>query len=346
MQPNAPSELNCVGLVIIGRNEGERFRECLESLPPGLPTIYVDSGSTDDSVALAEAAGVQVVHLSSKPGFTAARARNAGWQALLAEHSHLRFIQFLDGDCALDPNWLKSSLAEIVNQREFAVVFGQLKERYPERSFFNAMCDREWDVPIGAVRACGGNALIRVKALLQADGYNEKLIAGEEPDLCLRMRAQGWSIHRIPPKMATHDAAILDFGSWWKRARRAGHAYAEHVASHKRFADPDWMRALASMTVWAIFIPGLSIFGVLAAIFSNPLYLIFSLVGGLAFVLQFIRLMRRRVADGLTTQVAYGEAFLLLMAKFAHFAGAVTYCFNKLSGRRARIIEYKLSSTE
>lgn len=335
------SEPRPIGIVAIGRNEGKRLQECLAALPDNTPAVYVDSGSTDESVSHALAAGLQVVHLSKELGFTAAKARNKGWRALLSTHPDLEFIQFLDGDCALDPNWLINACAEVEGKDRLGAVFGRLQERFPDHSIYNAMCDREWDVPVGEVRTCGGNALVRVDALVQTGGYNDNLIAGEEPDLCLRMRAQGWVIQRIAPKMATHDAAILNFSSWWKRATRAGHAYAEHVAIHGRLADPDWKRAIVSMIVWGILLPCFFLFGALLGFVSAGLWGVISLCVGLIYVLQIMRMFYQGVARGLSNEVAFREAGLLLIAKFAHVKGTTSFFFNRLRGHRSKIIEYK-----
>ena len=55
-----------LGVVAIGRNEGERLRCCLNSVVGrGLPVVYVDSSSTDSSVELARSMGVEVVELDS-----------------------------------------------------------------------------------------------------------------------------------------------------------------------------------------------------------------------------------------------------------------------------------------
>ncbi|MFV4725620.1 glycosyltransferase, partial [Mycobacterium tuberculosis] len=119
-----------------------------------------------------------------------------------------------------------------------AVVFGRRRERFPERSIYNRMCDDEWNVPVGPALSCGGDALFRWSALEAAGGYSDDLVAGEEPDLCLRLRQQGWQIERIDREMTLHDAAILCFGSWWKRARRSGFSYAAHCLRHGERAIP------------------------------------------------------------------------------------------------------------
>ena len=94
MQNSLSQTLDGAGLVVIHRNEGQWFRACLASLPDGFPAVYIDPGSTDHSVANAEAADVQVVHLLTECGFTAARARNLGLRTLLHTCPNLHFVQF------------------------------------------------------------------------------------------------------------------------------------------------------------------------------------------------------------------------------------------------------------
>lgn len=330
-----------VGIVAIGRNEGERFKACLASLPSHLPVVYVDSGSTDGSVEFARANGAVVVDLPQVPGFTAARARNAGWRRLIADRPDLRYVQFIDGDCALDDAWTPRARQVLDNDPRLAVVFGRRRERFPEASLYNAQCDREWDVPVGDVRACGGDALMRVAALDQVGGYADDLIAGEEPDLCLRMRQSGWQVRRIEGEMTLHDAAILRFSTWWKRARRAGHAYAEHVWRHRANADPDWTRQMWSMMLWAGVLPLMLIAGLALALIGQRLGLLISFGVVALYAAQYARMVRRGVKAGAPATYAMGDAALMFAAKFAHLAGTWTFLVNLLGGRRPRIIEYK-----
>ena len=54
--------MSTVGIVAIGRNEGERLHRCLNSVVGrGLTLVYVDSGSTDGSIKLARNLGVEGV---------------------------------------------------------------------------------------------------------------------------------------------------------------------------------------------------------------------------------------------------------------------------------------------
>src|SRR3712207_5830630 len=202
-----PAVTEDLGVVIIGRNEGERLKASLRSLDAVPHRVYVDSGSTDGSQEAARKAGFELVELAVPPGFTAARARNAGLERLLERHPNLRFVQMADGHCKVAPGWIGPALEALEADQRLPLVCGRRGERHPNASINSRLCDIEWDVPVGEARSCGGDALCRVEALRAAGGYSSDLIAGEEPDLCLRLRRLGWRIRRIDAEMTLHDAA-------------------------------------------------------------------------------------------------------------------------------------------
>lgn len=334
--------LDRVGVVVIGRNEGERLKRCLRSLPRDVATVYVDSGSTDGSVEFARSLGVMTVDLDTSMGFTAARARNAGWRALAAAGTSPRFIQFVDGDCEMAPGWLECAEAALGADSQLAAVFGRLRERYPERSLYNRLCDEEWNVPPGEVNACGGIAMLRTEALAQAGGYSEDLIAGEEPDLCLRMRNRGWRVHCIAEEMAWHDANMLSFGAWWKRTRRSGYAYCAHVLRHGKASDPVWRRQVVSIAFWGFGWP-------LATILTAALVSRVSLVGALgilallalSYLLQLGRIATRRYRSGTVARTATFYAILIIIGKFVEMGGVLRCLRDRLARRTGTLIEHK-----
>src|SRR5207249_590682 len=108
-----------VGVVAIGRNEGERLGVCLASaLRDCAHVVYVDSGSTDGSVALARDLGAQVLELDLSIPFTAARARNAGFDKLLHIAPDVEFVQFVDGDCEIVENWISCAMFEMTSDAD------------------------------------------------------------------------------------------------------------------------------------------------------------------------------------------------------------------------------------
>ena len=184
-----------IGAVVIGRNEGDRLKQCLTSLCNDIEHIvYVDSGSTDGSVEMALEMSVRVVELDMTKPFTAARARNAGLAVLLESNPQLDYVQFVDGDCEVQRSWLGLAFEFLSSHPDFAAVCGRRRERYPTATIYNQLCDIEWDTPIGEAKACGGDALFRVSALTSVDGYQDSLIAGEEPEMCFRMRQGGFCL--------------------------------------------------------------------------------------------------------------------------------------------------------
>ena len=245
-----------VGVVVIGRNEGERLRRCLESVvAPGRHVVYVDSGSTDDSVAMAQSKGVDIVALDMRIPFTAARARNAGFARLQALAPQCHLVQFVDGDCELIDGWLTAAHRFLDERNDVACVCGRLQERFPERSIYNRLCDLEWDRPPGETDACGGIALMRSEVFSSVGGFNQDLVAGEEPELCARLRGQGWKVWRLPGRMAWHDANMLRFGQWWKRSTRVGYAFAQSAWLRRSSGERPYLKARLRAWVWAAVLP-------------------------------------------------------------------------------------------
>lgn len=314
-----------VAAVVIGRNEGERFRRCLASLQGRVGRIvYVDSGSTDGSVEWAQAQGAQVVTLDRDRPFTAARARNAGFAALEGE---AEFVQFVDGDCEVDPAWIETALAFLAAHPQAAVACGRRREKFPGASVYNRLCDREWDTPIGQAQACGGDALIRAAALAQVGGYDPGLIAGEEPEMCLRLRRAGWQVWRLEAEMTLHDAAITRLSQWWKRTKRAGHAYAEgaHLHPGGGLGEAGQRRAL----LWGLALPVLALSGTVFTPFALALFALWPL--------QVARLAAR---EGFS-RFGWQMGFFNTLGKLAEAQGALDFHLGRLTGQRSGLIEYK-----
>ncbi len=210
---------------------------------------------TDGSVTLARSMGAEVVKLDIMLPFTAARARNAGFERLLQVDQDVEFVQVVDGDCEVAPDWLDQARAVLEARRDVAVVYGRRRERYRDQTIYNRLADLEWDVPIGEVKACGGDAMIRMEAFRRVGGYDPSIIAAEDDELCLRIRGQGWKVLRIDAEMTRHDMAMTRFTQWWKRAIRCGHAYAEGSARHGRTPERHFVHQMRSTIVWGLLLP-------------------------------------------------------------------------------------------
>jgi glycosyltransferase involved in cell wall biosynthesis len=335
---DSPARLPVVSVVVIGRNEGERLVRCLESIAAmetegfAVETLYVDSASTDGSPQRAAALRARVIEVRPQRP-SAALGRNAGWRATSAD-----FVLFLDGDTQLHPLFVRRAL-EAMRDPAVAVVWGHRREAHPEQSIYVRALDLDWIYPPGPGEFCGGDALMRRDVLEKVGGFDASLIAGEEPELCRRIRAQGHAILHIDAPMTLHDLAITRFSAYWKRAYRAGHAYAELAARFKGSDDPLWqaearrnlfhgglLLAMVAVLPMTIFWPWLGA-GIVAGVFG--------LLGR-----TFLRCAWK--SGDLNTRLLY--------AVHSHFqqlpilAGQVGYRLGARSGRQHRLIEYKCSN--
>lgn len=326
-----------VGIVAIGRNEGERLRRCLLSLVEfSSYIVYVDSGSTDESMEVARSLSVNVVDLDLSIPFTAARARNTGFEHLLKVNPNIQFVQFVDGDCEVVQGWLEEAYRQLQTHPEIAVVCGRRREKFPENSIYNRLCDLEWDSAIGESKYCGGDAMMRVSALRQVGGYNPNLIAGEEPELCVRLRQQGWKIWRINAEMTLHDAQMLVFPQWWKRNIRGGHAYAEGAYLHGKSPERHWLKDSRSIWLWGFIIPLLS----LSLVVLTHGWSLMLLLG---YPLLTYRIYKNKSQEGLSNQDAFLYAIFCVIGKFPQLQGQIQFHVNRFLGKQNRLIEYKLS---
>lgn len=321
-----------IGVVVIGRNEGQRLEHCLASLRGGADKIvYVDSGSTDGSVQMALARGVQVLALDLSVPFTAARARNEGFSCLQRLLPAMRHVQFVDGDCEVDAGWLAKAQAFLDAHPEVAVVCGRRRERFPQRSVYNLLCDLEWDTPTGQAKACGGDALMRADAFTAVGGYRGDLIAGEEPELCVRLRANDWKIWRLADEMTLHDAAMTRFSQWWRRSMRTGYAFAEGTFLHGAAPELHWQRESRRAWIWGLGLP----LGIVLA--SVPLGG-WGLLLGLIYPLQAVRLARR---GSRSARENWLQAVFLVLGKFPEMLGQLKFLLNRYGSGKAALIEYK-----
>ncbi len=328
-----------VGIVAIGRNEGERLRACLASLAgKSHPIVYVDSGSSDGSPELAASMGAEVHQLDAARPFCASRARQEGAERLLVARPDLASLFFVDADCVVTEGWIERAAQALETDPKLGAVCGRRRERHPHTSPYNLLCDYEWDTPIGECNAVGGDALFRVAAYQQAGGFDPTVPAGEEPELCQRLRRAGWKLERIDADMTVHDAALTRFAPWWRRQVRTGYSGADVEA---RFGLGLFDRLIRGAAFWSFVFP----LGVLLlALVGWSLWQaagVAAVVGlaAIALLLQAARLAARVKDRPWADRLRI--ASLTLLAKPAIAWGALRYRFDRFRGRGARLLEYK-----
>jgi glycosyltransferase involved in cell wall biosynthesis len=325
-----------IGIVAIGRNEGERLKRCLASISDcARAVVYVDSGSTDGSAQAARELGAVVVELDLSIPFTAARARNEGVARLLELYPQIEFVQFVDGDCEIVPGWIERAFETLSSHPGVAVVCGRRRERFPDRTVYNKLCDIEWNTPIGPAKACGGDSMMRLAAFGQVNGFDASCICGEEPELCVRLRAQGWQVLRIDRDMTLHDADMTRFSQWWKRMVRGGWAYAQGAAMHGAPPERHCIKQRRSVFAWGLGLPLLAFAPAWWTWGASLLLLPFG------YGLLSAKVYRYRRGRGDNPRDARRYAIFTTLGKLPECLGQLRYYRTRLTGRRATLIEYK-----
>ncbi|GAB4466011.1 MAG: hypothetical protein OHK0037_21340 [Elainellaceae cyanobacterium] len=335
--------MNKFGVVVIGRNEGDRLLNCLKTLkrqlPDHFPIVYVDSGSSDGSLEAAESLGIHAISLDPSMPFTMARGRNSGFEYLTTKYN-LAYIQFIDGDCELVDGWLERAVETFKeHDQSLAIVCGRRRERFPEASIYNKLIDLEWKKPIGEVQSCGGDSLVKVTAIKEVGGFNSSLICGEEPELCIRLRRRGWKILSIDADMTLHDADIKAFSQWWRRLTRSGWAGAQGMDLYG--APPERYKVQECFKCW-LWGPILLSFSIILCFLVSP-YSIFLL---LIYPLQMFRYYQKIAEYDMSTLDKIHGSFLFVLIKFPHAVGQVMYFVSKLRNTPLSLIEYKSSSKD
>lgn len=319
-----------LGAVVIGRNEGERLKACLASLAPlGRRVVYVDSGSADGSPDFARSLGLTVVELDTATPFSAAKARNAGFQALL-DTEPVDAVQFVDGDCVVAGQWLRTGAEALAADPELGLVTGWRSELHPQASVYNAMCEVEWHRPAGDISTCGGDMMVRAEAFAAVGGFDPTVIAAEDDEFCLRLGKAGWRLRRLPVSMTLHDADMRRFSQWWRRSVRNGHGFAQLGVMHPPHLQRERLRVwLYGSTLPLVFLLGYVI---------TPWL---SLAALSVYALSFTKTARDLNRKGLNRTLAIKQAALLTLAKLPNLLGMLTYYRRSWAGRDMQIIEYK-----
>jgi cellulose synthase/poly-beta-1,6-N-acetylglucosamine synthase-like glycosyltransferase len=303
----------------------------------GHVVVYVDSGSTDDSPALARRLGAVALELDTSRPFTAARARNVGFEYLTRHCPEVEFVQFVDADCEVADDWLQRAERELKLNPRLAAVCGRRRERHPHSSLYNRLCDLEWDGPPGEATSFGGDVMIRASALREAGGYNPSIIAAEDTELAVRLRLAGWHISRLDADMTRHDAAMTRLDQWWRRSIRAGHGFAENCALHGHGPLRHYLHESRRIWFWGFLLP---IVALAFAWVTHGLTLLLLT----AYVFAYRRALQAARSRSWSENDARLYARYCTWGKFPEALGQLVYWRNRLLGQSSRIIEYKAAA--
>jgi glycosyltransferase involved in cell wall biosynthesis len=335
-RPEWNVDLSKVGVVAIGRNEGERLERALKAVARLIPrVVYVDSGSTDGSNLMASGLGVTVAELDRTQPFTHAKARNLGFETIMRMQPDLELVHFIDGDCEIVEGWIERAVTFLRERPDIAWVCGRVLELFPERSLYNHLRWMEWNWdPFGEVAGSAGNGLTRVSAVKQVGGFDGSLIGGADLEICLRMRQKCGKIWRLDADMCRHDSAMYTYGQWWRRNLRAGHVYAEGAWMHGRGPARYHVRPTISNFFWAYALPAAAIAPAWAT--AGASLLLFAL-----YPVKTVQIAWRMRRQGYGWKDALLYAFFCITDKLPMAIGQTIFLLRTLSRRGHVLMEYK-----
>lgn len=315
-----------ISVVIIGLNASVHIQSCIESVfacnypQEQIEIIYVDGGSSDQSVALAKVYDqVKVIELNSdrpSPG----KGRNVG----LSYASH-NYVQFLDSDTQLDSNWLAQAVG-ILKNSEIASVSGNLDEVFPEKNFYHRVANLEWcnKTYEGYSQTFGGIVLVKKNLVEELGGYDENTHVGEDPDLSFRMHLKGYRHYELAIPMVEHDINMTSFKRYMKRCIRSGYGYALLGLRYRHTKEKLWFDKLLKRILrvfLVLFIASITYF-----IYPSLAFVLFFLLSFKDTILWFR--WKKRYQLSVSRSIEYG--FHLDLANFFQFIGISHYFFRNV----------------
>lgn len=236
--PPAANLLAEVTLVIVSFNSGGVLGACLASLPAGVRVLVVDNASSDDSLAIAGRHGAEVVEATRNLGF--GRAANLGFAL-----AGTRYGLLLNADTRCTPGTIEALataaerypeaglLAPRIATEDGGLQFGHLPilERRRGRG-----------MPVPPEGDCcapyvGGAAMFfRLDAFRAVGGFDPEIfLYYEDDDICMRLRAAGWSLVHVDAARLAHGSgrssapsAAISHGKEWHMGWSRQHMLRKH----------------------------------------------------------------------------------------------------------------------
>jgi len=196
--------MNC-SIVIRAYNEEKHIGRLLEGIQQqtvkDVEIILVDSGSTDQTVSVAESFGVRLVHIPSGE-FTFGRSLNFGVRAVTRE-----FVVIVSAHVyPVYPDWLESLLSPFEDEK-VALTYGKQrgyeKSKYSEHQIFHQWYSDDSKPNQDTAFCNNANAAIR-KSLWEKNPYDETLTGLEDLAWGKWAKEQGYKIAYVAEAEIVH----------------------------------------------------------------------------------------------------------------------------------------------
>ncbi|MEQ1929484.1 MAG: AAA family ATPase [Parvularculaceae bacterium] len=334
-----PAAATAIGVVIV---DGSITPEAaIRAVADVGDLVFVAQSSDQESIEAARRAGVDVVEVADR-ALTFGRARNAGYRQLKKRRPALNYVQFIDSDVALDPQWLSAAAKFMDRRPEVAAIEGKIRFENEASSVFARMAAIDANGESGETDTVGANLFVRADAFEGAGGFRGDLMVNETRDLCIRLRRRGAHIWRLDADMGIAGARSGGLAAHWESAVRRGFEFAHGAALHGAAPDRLFISERARALVWGALLPAMivlgAIGGALFAVFlsplTNPILLAVGAlaVGALVYLIKFVV-----TAAGLGSRpAAWPYAFWSTLGRTPEAAGIFRYFFGGARPRQQK----------
>jgi GT2 family glycosyltransferase len=221
-----------VSVVVCSHNGERTLADCLEGLLeleyPDFEVIVVDDGSTDSTAAIAREYGFLPI---TTENLGLSNARNVGMQAATGE-----IVAYIDDDARPDPHWLTYLAATFLGTEHAGV--GGPNITHPGDGSIAECVGKSPGNPthvllsdLEAEHIPGCNMAFRRAHLKEIGGFDTRFrVAGDDVDVCWRLRRRGWSLGFSPAAVVWHHRRS-SVRAYWKQQR--GYAKAEALLKEK-----------------------------------------------------------------------------------------------------------------
>jgi len=218
-----------LSLIAVALNESVHLARLAASiraldLPQGwsVETILVDGGSTDATVQVARGAGFD--HIVELPGASIPVCRNRG-----VREARGAWIAFVDADCELAPDWLRTAVAHL--QPDRPVVIGWPVQPPEPPTWVQSAWHAHWRHKNTALRQSDGQPVAREAFRLittrnmifarnvfdQLQGFDEQLATGEDTDFVFRAYQAGLPVLAVPGLNVVHWGEPATLGAFFRQ---------------------------------------------------------------------------------------------------------------------------------
>ena len=299
-----------VSVILKTLNEEARIGPAIESVQAALEAIggeviVADGGSRDGTLVVAANYPVRVVQLEPAIRPSCGIGPQLGFQ-----YSREPFICLIDGDMLLDPGFLPAAFAYLEANPKVAGVTGHVEEmndtslEYVRRGRRISPENR-----IGSIDRMNGGGLYRRKAIDQVGYLSDRNLHGyEEFDLGVRLRAQGWTLHRLDRSFVRHFGHALNAYALLVRRWRSGYLQGIGELLRAAIGKPQWKQLIAELPelkLWAAVYVWLLAMVVLPFVTATPILGLAIDVAVIAAIVGLMSLRQRSVPLGFYAVVAW-----------------------------------------